>query len=97
MQNFIDKLKKSSHAYAGFRTSSGEGYKAIILHDNLELLYHDDFYERLLTHYNCEVKDTSTRDLARGNYLSYDPDLWIPPDAVPFHFVLSTPIPKEKR
>ena len=95
MPGFIDKLKKSSHVYAGFRTSSGEGYKAIILHDNLEPSYHDDLYERLLTRYNCGVKDTSTRDLARGNYLSYDPDLWINPDAVPFHFVPSTPVPKE--
>lgn len=94
MQDFIDNLKKSPHVYAGFRTSSGEGYKAIILHDNLEPLYHDDLYEQLLEYYNCEVKDTSTRDLARGNYLSYDPDLWINPDAEPFHFVPSTIVPK---
>lgn len=94
MQDFIDNLKKSPHVYAGFRTSSGEGYKAIILHDNLEPLYHDDLYEQLLEYYNCEVKDTSTRDLARGNYLSYDPDLWINPDAEPFHFVPSTSEPK---
>ena len=94
MQDFIDNLKKSPHVYAGFRTSSGEGYKAIILHDNLEPLYHDDLYEQLLEYYNCEVKDTSTRDLARGNYLSYDPDLWINPDAEPFHFVPSTTVPK---
>lgn len=94
MSEFIDNLKKSPHVYAGFRTSSGEGYKAIILHDNLEPLYHDDLYEQLLTYYNCEVKDTSTRDLARGNYLSYDPDLWINPKAEPFHFVPSTTVPK---
>lgn len=94
MQDFIESLKKSPHVYAGFRTSSGEGYKAIILHDNLEPLYHDDLYEQLLEYYNCEVKDTSTRDLARGNYLSYDPDLLINPDAVPFHFVPSTTVPK---
>lgn len=94
MSEFIDSLKKSPHVYAGFRTSSGEGYKAIILHDNLEPLYHDDLYEQLLEYYNCEVKDTSTRDLARGNYLSYDPDLWINADAVPFHFVPSTSEPK---
>ena len=96
MQAFIDKLKQSPHVYAGFKTSSGEGYKAIILHDNLEPLYHNDLYEQLLKHYDCEVKDTLTRDLARGNYLSYDPDLWINPDAEPFHFVPSTPAPKEE-
>lgn len=94
MQEFIDNLKKSPHVYAGFKTSSGEGYKAIILHDNLEPRYHGDLYEQLLDHYNCGVKDTSTRDLARGHYLSYDPDLWINPDAEPFHFVPSTSEPK---
>lgn len=94
MQDFADRLKQSPHVYAGFTTSSGEGYKAIILHDNLEPLYHDDLYEQLLDYYNCEVKDTSTRDLARGNYLSYDPALWINPDAVPFHFIPSTKEPK---
>lgn len=94
MQEFIDNLKKSPHVYAGFKTPSGEGYKAIILHDNLEPLYHDDLYEQLLNHYNCGVKDTSTRDLARGHYLSYDPDLWINPDAEPFHFVPSVSEPK---
>lgn len=94
MQNFIDTLKKSPHVYAGFKTPSGEGYKAIILHDNLEPFYHDDLYGQLLNHYICKVKDTSTRDLARGNYLSYDPDLWVNPYAEPFHFVPSTSEPK---
>lgn len=94
MQEFIDDLKKSPHVYAGFKTPSGEGYKAIILHNNLEPLYHDDLYEQLLNHYNCEVKDTSTRDLARGHYLSYDPNLWINSDAEPFHFVPSVSEPK---
>lgn len=94
MQDFIDNLKKSPHIYAGFKTPSGEGYKVIILHDNLEPRYHDDLYEQLLKHYDCKVKDTSTRDLARGNYLSYDPDLWINSDAEPFHFVPSTSEPK---
>lgn len=94
MQDFIDSLKKSPHVYAGFKTPSGEGYKVIILHDNLEPRYHDDLYEQLLKHYDCKVKDTSTRDLARGNYLSYDPDLWINSDAEPFHFVPSTSEPK---
>lgn len=95
MQDFIDNLKKSPHVYAGFTTSSGKGYKAIIFHDNLDPLYHSELYEQLLEHYDCEVKDKLTKDLARGHYLSYDPDLWINPDAVPYHFVPSTSFPKE--
>lgn len=94
MQELIEKLKNSPYVYAGFKTPSGEGYKAIVLHDNLEPLYHYDLYEQLLDHYRCGVNDASTGDLARGNYLSYDPDLWINNDAEPFHFVPSTSKPK---
>ena len=32
-------------------------------------------------------------DLARGNFLSYDPNLWKNPDPEPFHFVHSTSEP----
>ena len=39
---------------------------------------------------NCPEKDTSTVDLARGNFLSYDPNLWKNPNPQPFHFVPST-------
>ena len=70
-------MKKSPHVYASFKTPSGEEYKAIILHDNLEPFYHDTLYGQFLNHYNYKVKDTSTRDQERGNYLSYDPDLWV--------------------
>lgn len=79
--------------YAYFVTSSGEGYKAIILHDNYEPLYHYDLYNQLLELFDCPEKDTSTIDLARGNFLSYDPNLWKNPDPKPFHFVPSTSEP----
>ena len=32
-------------------------------------------------------------DLARGNFLSYDPNLWKNPKPQPFHFIPSTPEP----
>lgn len=40
------------------------------------------------------INDSSTIDLARGNFLSYDPDLWRNPNPVPFHFVPSAPEPQ---
>ena len=56
--------------------------------DNYEPLYHYDLYNQLLKLFDCPEKDTSTVDLARGNFLSYDPNLWKNPDPEPFHFVL---------
>ena len=72
--------------YAYFKSPSGHGIKAIILHDNRRKEYHTDLYSQLLTLFNCEVADASPSDLGRGNYLSYDPTLWINPDVKPFHY-----------
>lgn len=93
MDEFGKWLQGFSCVYAYYVTPSGKGYKAIILHDNYEPLYHYDLYNQLLKLFDCPEKDTSTVDLARGNFLSYDPNLWKNPNPEPFHFVSSTPEP----
>lgn len=93
MDEFGKWLQGFSCVYAYYITPSGKGYKAIILHDNYEPLYHYDLYNQLLKLFDCPEKDTSTVDLARGNFLSYDPNLWKNPNPQPFHFVPSTPKP----
>lgn len=93
MDEFGKWLQGFSCVYAYYITPSGKGYKAIILHDNYEPLYHYDLYNQLLKLFDCPKKDTSTVDLARGNFLSYDPNLWKNPNPEPFHFVSSTPEP----
>ena len=93
MHEFGKWLQSFSCVYAYYVTPSGKGYKAIIFHDNYEPLYHYDLYNQLLELFNCPEKDTSTVDLARGNFLGYDPNLWKNPNPKPFHFVPSTPEP----
>lgn len=93
MDEFGKWLQGFPCIYAYYVTPSGKGYKAIILHDNYEPLYHYDLYNQLLELFDCPEKDTSTVDLARGNFLSYDPNLWKNPNPEPFHFVSSTPEP----
>lgn len=93
MDEFGKWLQSFPCVYAYYVTPSGEGYKAVILHDNYEPLYHYDLYNQLLELFDCPEKDTSTVDLARGNFLSYDPNLWKNPNPQPFHFVPSTPKP----
>ena len=93
MDEFGKWLQGFSCVYAYYITPSGKGYKAIILHDNYEPLYHYGLYNQLLKLFDCPEKDTSTVDLARGNFLSYDPNLWKNPNPEPFHFVSSTPEP----
>ena len=93
MPAFVRWLQGFPCVYACFVTPGGTGYKAIILHDNCEPLYHYDLYGQLVKLFDCPWIDKSTTDLARGNYLSYDPDLWKNPTPVPFHFVPGTPEP----
>ena len=93
MPAFVRWLQGFPCVYACFVTPGGTGYKAIILHDNCEPLYHYDLYGQLVKLFDCPWIDKSTTDLARGNYLSYDPDLWKNPNPVPFHFVPGTPEP----
>lgn len=93
MDEFGKWLQGFSCVYAYYVTPSGEGYKAVILHDNYEPLYHYDLYNQLLKLFDCPEKDTSTVDLARGNFLSYDPNLWKNPKPQPFHFIPSTSEP----
>ena len=93
MPDFVRWLQGFPCVYACFVTPGGTGYKAIILHDNCEPLYHYDLYGQLLKMFDCPWIDNSTTDLARGNYLSYDPTLWKNPNPIPFHFVPETPEP----
>ena len=93
MDEFGKWLQSFPCVYAYYVTPSGKGYKAVILHDNYEPLYHYDLYNQLLELFDCPEKDTSTVDLARGNFLSYDPNLWKNPKPEPFHFVPSTSEP----
>lgn len=93
MDGFGKWLQSFPCVYAYYITPSGKGYKAIILHDNYEPLYHYDLYNQLLKLFDCPEIDKSTTDLARGNFLSYDPNLWKNPKPEPFHFIPSTSEP----
>ena len=70
-----------------FVTPSGNGLKALVLHDNTNSAMHRDLYEQLLQKFNVASKDKSCKDLARRNYLSYDPYIWTNPYPVPYHYV----------
>ena len=73
--------------YAVFRTPSGRGLKAIVMHDNGNPEYHEELYLQLLSKFNTPATDTSVGDIARGNYICYDPNLWVNSSCVSYHFV----------
>lgn len=74
------------YVYSVFVTPSGTRLKALVLHDNTNPANHYDLYGQLLDKFNVVNPDTSCRDLARRNYLSFDPYIWTNPNPVPFHY-----------
>ena len=81
------RLTQTEFVLAVFRTPSGKGLKAIVLHDNDDPLLHEELYAQLLSLFKIEATDNSVSDLSRGNYLCYDPDVWVNKDCKPYHFV----------
>ena len=80
-------LTQTECVLAVYRTPSGKGLKAIVLHDNNDPLLHEELYAQLLSLFKIEATDNSVSDLSRGNYLCYDPDVWVNKDCKPYHFV----------
>ena len=88
MMHLRNRLIKTPCVLSVFVTPSGNGLKALIWHDNTDPGRHGDLYDQLLDKfYVADRSDASCKDLARRNYLSYDPYIWINPSPEPFHYV----------
>ena len=88
MMHLRNRLIRTPCVLSVFVTPSGNGLKALVLHDNTDPAGHGDLYEQLLNKfYVANRNDAGCKDLARRNYLSYDPYIWINPSPEPFHYV----------
>ena len=71
-----------------YRTPSGKGLKALVLHDNDNPLLHTNMYQQLMHMFQTPYikTDPKCKDLSRRNYLCYDPKVWGNPAPIPYHF-----------
>lgn len=86
-----DELKKEltsdEHVYAAFISPGGNGIKTIILTDNNDPEQYRPKYRELMDIYSTAVKsDSSCQNLSRLTYISYDPDIYFNPYALPYHY-----------
>lgn len=95
MMRFKEQLKGIEWVYAVYTTPSGKGLKAIVQHDNIFPEYHTELYNELLSRFDIPEIDPHTKDLARGNYMSYDPELWKNPNPESYHFVVPDSLPQD--
>lgn len=86
MESVRSTLMQTQCVFCVFVTPSGKGLKAIVWHDNTTTDLHQDLYEQLLDSFNVTCRDKACKDLARRNYLSYDPDIWVNPLPIPYHY-----------
>ena len=87
MTDLRNWLIKTPCVLCVFVTPGGRGVKALILHDNTDPDRHRDLYAQLLDKFNVAGKDSACKDMARRNYLSYDPNIWMNPNPVSFHYI----------
>jgi len=87
MTDLRNWLIKTPCVLCVFVTPGGRGVKALILHDNTDPDRHRDLYAQLLDKFNVAGKDSACKDMARRNYLSYDPNIWMNPNPVTFHYI----------
>ena len=71
-----------------YRTPSGKGLKALVIHDNTAPDMHTNMYMQLMDMFKTPyiATDPKCKDLNRRNYLCYDPTVWTNPSPVPYHF-----------
>ena len=67
------------------------GVKVVYAHDNHDPGLHKEMYAQLVEHAKKYIGnhykiDTSCSDISRVNNLSWDPDIYINPTPIPFHF-----------
>lgn len=89
MRHIRGRLEATPCVIAVFVTPSGKGLKALVIHDNDNPVYHKELYKQLLKKFQIQdaANDCSCCDLSRGNYICYDPTIWIRTEnVVPYHF-----------
>ena len=85
-----DCLRNWPYTYFLFISPSAEGLKLFIRHDLGDPSLHDNMYGQLVRtfrdEWGCQYVDKQTKNLSRATFLSYDPDYFWNPKALPWHF-----------
>ena len=81
-----DTLTGWEYTYALFTSPSGNGLKVIVRIPETDAQGHKQYFEAIEQHWaECKYFDTSTSDVCRVCYESYDPDLYVNKEADIWH------------
>ncbi len=81
-----------------FRSPTGNGLKILVLTNNTDSKKHTEFYKVLVKYYEFVLNiefDSSTCDVSRLCYYSYDPDIYYNEDSEIFDFSIEVKVKEE--
>lgn len=82
-----EKTMELSFVRAAYITPSGKGLKVIVLTDGTQETYNqaEEQVATAFLNYTGFARDNRCKDIARIQYISYDPELYYKPDSTTFH------------
>lgn len=86
-ESFDTIIQKKEYIYAAFISPTGTGVKVLVrIPENIK--DHGDYYLSLADYFGLASIDEKCKNISRGCYLSYDPNLYHNPDAPVFYKLL---------
>lgn len=86
-ESFDSIMQKKEFIYAAFISPTGTGVKVLVrIPENIK--DHGDYYLSLSDYFGLPTIDEKCKNISRGCYLSYDPNLYLNPDAPIFYKLL---------
>jgi len=76
LSDFRKKVESDDYTYACFLSPSGDGLKVLVRIPK-NPMHHKHYFNALKTYYNIPQFDTTSRNISRVCYESYDPDIYV--------------------
>jgi len=86
-ESFDTIMKKKEFIYAAFISPTATGVKVLVRIPEI-IKDHGDYFHSLADYFGLASIDEKAKNLSRGCYLSYDPNLYFNPDAPIFYQLL---------
>lgn len=82
-----EELKQTPYVIGFYHSPTSLALKVIVKHDNRDPSRHRQLYKQLCGQFDKRLLSSSSWQLARWNYIYNDPNMYVNPNPVAFHFV----------
>lgn len=86
-ESFDTIMQKQEYIYAAFKSPTGTGVKVLVKIPAI-IEDHPDYYLSLADYFGLDTIDPKCKNISRGCYLSYDPNMYHNPDSPVYYKLL---------